>query len=69
MYPTLEAARAAHRNFLPHLRAAHHYVQLPSGRWCATLGIPGPMHDARLEPVGARVWHMIHTGPFPGVKP
>lgn len=56
-YDTLAIARSAHSNYVPHLRDAHHYVRLLSGRWCAVFGLP----DSKLglHQVTRNTWHLV----------
>lgn len=66
-WPTLKAARTATKiEFSDEGYKAHHFVRLPSGRWCRTLGAPGvrdPItgQPRKLKHVRGRVWHLLES--------
>jgi hypothetical protein len=45
-FASRQAVYSSLREFVPALRKRHHVVKLVSGRWCRTLGPPGP-YDLR----------------------
>lgn len=55
LWDTLKSVRASVLEFSERsgLRAAHHFVQLPSGRWTRTLGPPQGCANVR-----GNVWRM-----------
>ena len=58
-YDTLNQARAAQANLA--WRDQLHYVKLPSGKWCVTLGPPGDNDLTTVRATGARTWQATRT--------
>jgi len=48
-----EAMRQTSAEFAPWMAKLHHFVLLPSGRWCRTFGAPKPVG---IDSTGPRTW-------------
>lgn len=60
LWDSLRAIQTSTRcEFAPWLAKAHHFVRLPSGRWCRTLGVPEAPDGRTLVHVRGRVWHTV----------
>jgi hypothetical protein len=58
-FRTLREAQSTTRTeFVPSIAKRHHFVKLPSGRWCRTLG---PPKGEGLVKKRGRVWHVPYT--------